>query len=75
MDFSPSSFIGRPATDLPTPSLILSKPVLERNIQLLLQDVKQLGITFRPHVKTLKVRSLWISAVYANKTSQPRSPG
>jgi D-serine deaminase-like pyridoxal phosphate-dependent protein len=75
MDVSPSSFIGRPATDLPTPSLILSKPVLERNIQLLLQDVQQLGITFRPHVKTLKVRILWTSAAYADETSQPRSPG
>lgn len=58
MDFSPNSFIDRPASDLPTPSLILSKPVLERNIQLLLQDVKQLGIAFRPHVKTLKVSPL-----------------
>lgn len=55
MDQSPASFIDRPVTDLPTPSLVLSKPVLEKNIQLLLQDVKQLGIAFRPHVKTLKV--------------------
>lgn len=55
MSVSPNSFIGRPLADLPTPSLVLSKPVLERNIQLLLQDVKELGISFRPHVKTLKV--------------------
>ncbi|PYI12001.1 hypothetical protein BO78DRAFT_357424 [Aspergillus sclerotiicarbonarius CBS 121057] len=57
MDFSlqhHESFIGRPATDLPTPSLILSKPTLEKNINQLLQDVKDLGISFRPHVKTLK---------------------
>lgn len=50
-----ASYIGRPATDLPTPALILSKPVLQRNTQLLLDDVKRLGIVFRPHVKTLKV--------------------
>ncbi|KAE8355061.1 putative serine dehydratase domain-containing protein [Aspergillus coremiiformis] len=57
MDFSlqyHQSFIGRPAKDLPTPSLVLSKPILEKNIQQLLQDVKNLGIAFRPHVKTLK---------------------
>lgn len=58
MDFSlqfHASFINRPIQDLPTPSLVLSKPTLERNIQQLLQDVKDLGISFRPHVKTLKV--------------------
>jgi D-serine deaminase-like pyridoxal phosphate-dependent protein len=50
------SYIGKPVTDLPTPSLILSKPTIERNINQLHQDVKNLGIAFRPHVKTLKVR-------------------
>lgn len=58
MDFSLQnhrSFIGRPATDLPTPAVVLSKPILERNIKQLLQDVKDLEISFRPHVKTLKV--------------------
>ncbi|KAJ5198525.1 uncharacterized protein N7498_007642 [Penicillium cinerascens] len=57
MDYSlqnHKSYIGRPITELPTPSLVLSKPVLERNTKLLLEDVKKLGITFRPHVKTLK---------------------
>lgn len=58
MDFSlqsHKSFINLPATDLPTPALVLSKPILEKNIQQLLNDVKQLNIAFRPHVKTLKV--------------------
>ncbi|OJJ76904.1 hypothetical protein ASPBRDRAFT_190250 [Aspergillus brasiliensis CBS 101740] len=57
MDFSlqsHASFIGRPISELPTPSLILSKPVLERNINRLQQDVQELGLSFRPHVKTLK---------------------
>ncbi|KAJ0422648.1 putative serine dehydratase domain-containing protein [Aspergillus carlsbadensis] len=48
------SYIGKPVTDLPTPSLILSKPTIERNISQLHRDVKDLGIAFRPHVKTLK---------------------
>lgn len=50
------TFIGRPAIELPTPALVLSKPVIERNCQRLHDDVKTLGISFRPHVKTLKVR-------------------
>ncbi|KXG47662.1 uncharacterized protein PGRI_015320 [Penicillium griseofulvum] len=57
MDYSlqnHASYIGRPVSELPTPALILSKPVLERNTQILLDDVKRLGIKFRPHVKTLK---------------------
>ncbi|CAG8927400.1 unnamed protein product [Penicillium salamii] len=57
MDYSlenHASYIGRPASELPTPALVLSKPVLEHNTSILLEDVKQLGIKFRPHVKTLK---------------------
>lgn len=59
MDYSlqnHESFIGRPIAELPTPALVLSKPVLERNTKILLEDVKKLGISFRPHVKTMKVR-------------------
>ncbi|KAE8152187.1 putative serine dehydratase domain-containing protein [Aspergillus avenaceus] len=48
------SYINRPVTELPTPSLVLRKSVLEQNSQKLLQDVEELGLTFRPHVKTLK---------------------
>ncbi|CAI7618680.1 unnamed protein product [Penicillium bialowiezense] len=57
MDYSlqnHASYIGRPASELPTPALVLSKPVLEHNTCILLEDVKRLGIKFRPHVKTLK---------------------
>lgn len=57
MDMSDAaeSYVGQPVSNLPTPSLVLSRPVLESNIQQLLQDVEKLGIAFRPHVKTLKV--------------------
>ncbi|CAG8071081.1 unnamed protein product [Penicillium olsonii] len=57
MDYSlenHASYIGRPVSELPTPALVLSKPVLEHNTRILLEDVKELGIKFRPHVKTLK---------------------
>ncbi|PGH21483.1 hypothetical protein AJ80_03151 [Polytolypa hystricis UAMH7299] len=48
------SYIGKPALDLPTPSLVISRSTLERNIKKLHDDVENLGLMFRPHVKTLK---------------------
>ncbi|KAF2008967.1 hypothetical protein BU24DRAFT_88891 [Aaosphaeria arxii CBS 175.79] len=48
------SYIGRPASELPTPSLVIKKPVLDANIRRLHDDVDKLGIGFRPHTKTLK---------------------
>ncbi|QPC76933.1 hypothetical protein HYE68_007685 [Fusarium pseudograminearum] len=57
MDYSlenHKSFIGKPISDLPTPALVVSLPVLKKNIDTLHQDVERLGIGFRPHVKTLK---------------------
>lgn len=49
------SYIGLPVHKLPTPSLVISLPVLKKNIEALHQNVEKLGIGFRPHVKTLKV--------------------
>ncbi|KAI9733174.1 MAG: hypothetical protein M1818_007292 [Claussenomyces sp. TS43310] len=47
-------YIGRPIVDLPTPSCILSKRVLENNCQRMLRDVRTKNLAFRAHVKTLK---------------------
>lgn len=55
------SYIGQPLSALPTPALVISKPVLENNVKKLHEDVETLGIGFRPHVKTLKVRCCSIS--------------
>ncbi|EXJ86961.1 hypothetical protein A1O3_03915 [Capronia epimyces CBS 606.96] len=58
MDFSlqhHKSFIGRAASELPTPSLVIKRSVLDTNITRLHDDVARLNIAFRPHVKTLKV--------------------
>ncbi|KNG83571.1 hypothetical protein ANOM_009548 [Aspergillus nomiae NRRL 13137] len=49
------SYVNRPICNLPTPALVLSRPLIENNIKRLHNDVSQLGISFRPHVKTLKV--------------------
>ncbi|KAH6652976.1 putative serine dehydratase domain-containing protein [Truncatella angustata] len=57
MDYSlehHKSYIGKPASALPSPSLVVSLPVVKRNIAALQKDVEELGIGFRPHVKTLK---------------------
>lgn len=40
--------------DLLTPSLILNLPKLERNAARMRDEVRQLGVTLRPHVKTSK---------------------
>ncbi|KAH8701617.1 putative serine dehydratase domain-containing protein [Talaromyces proteolyticus] len=48
------SYIGKSVHDLPTPALVLSKSVIEKNVNRLHEDVEKLGIGFRPHVKTLK---------------------
>lgn len=59
MDYSlenHKAFIGKPASELPTPAFVVKLPVLKNNIKKLHRDVENLGISFRPHVKTLKVR-------------------
>ncbi|KAF4961679.1 hypothetical protein FGADI_42 [Fusarium gaditjirri] len=57
MDYSlenHEAYIGKHASELPTPSLIVNLPVLKTNVEMLHRDVEKLGIGFRPHVKTLK---------------------
>ncbi|RTE79606.1 hypothetical protein BHE90_005865 [Fusarium euwallaceae] len=48
------SYIGKPISELPTPSLIINLPILKQNVNTLHRDVEKLNIGFRPHVKTLK---------------------
>lgn len=50
------------------------QPVLERNTQQLLQDVRDLGIHFRAHVKTLKVnKSLYYLQTDIDSSSPRKS--
>lgn len=55
MSTAPESFIGQSALELPSPSLVLSRPIMEQNASAMLADVAAKGFSFRPHVKTLKV--------------------
>jgi D-serine deaminase-like pyridoxal phosphate-dependent protein len=51
--FSP--LIGRPIDELPTPSLIVDRRVLDRNIQRMGPAMRSLGVELRPHWKASKV--------------------
>jgi hypothetical protein len=50
------AYIGRPISELPTPSIILDKAVIENNCRVMLDNVKDKGLALRAHVKTLKVK-------------------
>jgi D-serine deaminase-like pyridoxal phosphate-dependent protein len=51
-----SNFIGQPLSVLPTPCAILHEATVRRNCERLVEITTDLGIGFRPHVKTHKVR-------------------
>ena len=40
--------------DLPTPSLVLDRAALERNLRMMAEAVARHGVTLRPHLKTAK---------------------
>ncbi len=40
--------------DLPTPCLVLDRPILERNLRVMASALSRLGVPLRPHMKTAK---------------------
>ena len=56
MSFDSKSLIGLVLTDarVPTPSFVLEKKKLLKNIERAKERAKELGVTFRPHLKTHK---------------------
>lgn len=40
--------------DLPTPCLVLDRPILERNLRVMATALSRLGVPLRPHMKTAK---------------------
>lgn len=60
-----AKWLGSKIADLPTPSLIVSRAIVERNVADLHRDVEAAGVGFRPHVKTLKVGSRHGRTAYA----------
>jgi D-serine deaminase-like pyridoxal phosphate-dependent protein len=49
-------YIGKDIGDIPRPAVVLDIAIIKRHCQTMLQTTKQLGIGFRAHVKTHKVR-------------------
>ena len=56
MSFDSKTLIGLPLTDprVPTPAFVLEKKKLLKNIERAKTRAKELGVTFRPHLKTHK---------------------
>ncbi len=54
---------------LPTPCLVLEKSRLERNLQRMRARARELGVAFRPHLKTAK--SLEVAKLAAEGPSRP----
>lgn len=40
--------------DLPTPCLVLDRPILERNVRIMASALRRLNVPLRPHMKTAK---------------------
>ncbi|MDF2989537.1 MAG: alanine racemase [Microbacterium sp.] len=54
LDHRRREFAGRPVADLPTPALLVERPVLARNIARMASAAERAGVALRPHWKTTK---------------------
>lgn len=50
-----AQYVGQRLEDLPTPAVILDRAIIRRNCNAMLQVCSELGVGFRPHVKSHKV--------------------
>ena len=55
-----AQFVGRDLGDVPTPAAVLDRAIVQRNCIQMLEACKALGVRFRPHVKTHKVKASFI---------------
>jgi hypothetical protein len=51
-----TQYIGQKLQDLPTPAVVLDRSIIRRNCDAMLNVCKKLGVGFRAHVKSHKVR-------------------
>jgi D-serine deaminase-like pyridoxal phosphate-dependent protein len=61
-------YVGKNITQLPKPALILDKAKMARHCQSLLDAVEYLGVDFRAHIKTHKVREIIHLPTYTLQT-------
>lgn len=52
-----SFYVGRDISEVPKPAAILDVAKIRRHCSSMLETVEELGVEFRPHVKTHKVRT------------------
>ena len=52
-------FLGQKIKDVQAPAAIVDAAVVRRNCRLMLETAEKLGVSFRAHVKTHKVRLSW----------------
>jgi D-serine deaminase-like pyridoxal phosphate-dependent protein len=51
-----NQYIGQKLSDLPTPAVVLDRAIITKNCDAMLNVCKELGVGFRAHVKSHKVR-------------------
>jgi D-serine deaminase-like pyridoxal phosphate-dependent protein len=63
-----NQYIGQKLADLPTPAIVLDCATIRRNCDAMLNVCKELGVGFRAHVKSHKVRFYsFVSRSYAGR--------
>ncbi|KAF1946426.1 hypothetical protein EJ02DRAFT_233089 [Clathrospora elynae] len=53
-----TQYVGRKLADLPTPAVVLDRAIIRRNCTTMLNVCSELGVGFRPHVKSHKTTEL-----------------
>jgi hypothetical protein len=51
-----NQFVGQKLESVPTPAVVLDRAIIRRNCDAMLNVCKELGVGFRAHVKSHKVR-------------------
>ena len=53
---SKKDLVGESLLDLPTPVAVVDRSIVKRNCEQMLEACNRLGVAFRPHTKTHKVK-------------------
>lgn len=56
-----SEYVGKPLNALRTPALVIDRGIVKQNCDRMLQSAEEWGATLRVHLKTHKVRFIWVS--------------
>lgn len=62
-------FLGQKIKDVQAPAAIVNAAVVRRNCRLMLETAEKLGVSFRAHVKTHKVRTTILGGIIVLRCS------